>query len=90
MDGGRDRSKTSNYRPFHIVLVFLPCAFTTNCESKIGVGGQGAIGAYVNSKGGSRQASSEKPGRDEGAREGRWQKGRTQLVRQAARSKGPG
>lgn len=29
------------------------------------MGGQGAIGAYVNSKGGSRQASGEKPGRDD-------------------------
>ena len=37
------------------------------------MGGQGAIGAYVNSKGGSRQASGEKPGRDKRARERRGQ-----------------
>lgn len=53
------------------------------------MGGQGAIRAYVNSKEGSSQASSEKQAKrkEPGSAEGRWkQKEREQTVRQAARS----
>ena len=64
VDGDRAGSKTSNCRPFHIVLIFIQCEFITYLESIIRMGGQSAIRAYVNSKEGSRSASSEKPGKD--------------------------
>lgn len=52
VDGGRARSKTSNYTAFHMVWIFLNHVhFFTYLKIKIGMGKQGAIRTYVNSKG---------------------------------------